>query len=102
MIALLLALALAGAPFPAPRTAAVTDRLKSDAGTVLVVDADRGELRAMTAAGVVTFRVGPGVPVLDSSGRPLPSLAALAARRAVRVWYVVEEGGARVLEIAAQ
>jgi len=99
MLETVIALAVAAAPFPAPRVAALTDRLKSDAGTVMLVDAR--ELRVMMAAGIVTFQVGPGVPVLDAAGHRLASPGALAAGQAVRVWYVVEDG-ARAVEVAAE
>lgn len=101
MPALLLALALAALPFPAPRLAPVTDRTKSDTGTVLSVDTPRAQLRVTTPAGVVTYRAGADVQVFDRAGKPVGSPAALAPGQKVRVWYVVEDG-AKALEIAVQ
>lgn len=101
MPALLLALALAAAPFPAPRHAPVTDRTRCDTGTVLSADAARGLLRVTTPAGVVTFQVGPEVPVLDRAGEPAGAASALARGRRVRVWYVVD-AGAQAQEIQVE
>ncbi|MGC3997341.1 MAG: hypothetical protein QM767_07490 [Anaeromyxobacter sp.] len=104
--ALTLALALAALPFPAPRQAPVTDRLRSDAGTVLRLDAERFRLQTvtfqvMTAAGIVTFRLAPDVPVLDRTGAPLGA-DALQAGRPVRVWFVLEDGGAKAVEVGLE
>jgi hypothetical protein len=68
---------------------------------VLIVDADRGALRLVTAAGLVTLRVASDVPIVAASGERVGSLAALAPGQAVRVWYVVEDG-ARAVEIGLE
>ena len=91
LIAALL-LAVAPLPFPAPRTVQVTERTKFDPGAVIAWDAAKTELRIQCVAGVVTFKVAAGVPVLDASGQPLGSPAALTAGQKVQVWYVVEHG----------
>jgi hypothetical protein len=100
-LALALALSLAAPPFPPPRLAPVSDRMKCDTGAVLSVDTARSELRVTTPAGLVTFRAGVDVQVLDRNGTPLGSVSKLAAGQAVRVYYVVEQG-ARALEIVAE
>jgi hypothetical protein len=99
VLALALALALASTPFPPPRVAPVTDRMKCDTGAVLSVDTARSELRITTPAGLVTFQAGIDVQVLDQQGRPLGSVSKLALGQQVRVYYVVEQG-ARALEVA--
>ncbi len=101
MKALLLALVLAAQPFPAPRLAPVTDRTKCDTGTVLSVEAARGQLRVTTAAGVVTYRIGGDVQVFDRAGKPLGAPSLLAAGQKIRIWYVLDDG-ARALEIAVR
>jgi len=103
MTALLVALLLAAPPlpFPAPRLAQVTDRTKFDPGTVLGYDAAKGELRVQCASGIMTFKAGPDVQLLDAAGLPLGPPSRLAAGQRVRIWYVVE-GGARALEIAVE
>jgi len=100
-LALALALALTAPPFPPPRFAAVSDRLKCDTGTVLSVDTARSELRVTTPAGLVTFKAGSDVQVLDRNGTPLGSVSKLAAGQALRVYYVVEQG-ARALEVVVE
>jgi phage baseplate assembly protein gpV len=101
MNALLVALLLAATPlpFPAPRVAQVNERTKFDLGTVVGYDAAKAELRVQCAAGVVTFKAGADVQVLDAAGLPLGTPSRLAAGQKVKVWYVVD-GGARAQEIA--
>jgi hypothetical protein len=101
MNALVLALALAASPFPPPRAASVTDRMKCDFSTVLSVDAAKGEVRGTTPAGIVTYKVGPGVQVLDAAGKPTGGAASLTVGQKVRIYYVVDDG-ARVVEIDAE
>ena len=101
MIALAAALLLAAQPFPPPRLAPLTDRTKSDVGVVVSVDAARGELKVKAPGGIVTFRAGGDVQVLDAAGKPIGATEALAAGQKVRVWYVVD-GGAKAVEIAVQ
>jgi hypothetical protein len=101
MNALVAALLLAASPFPAPRLAAVTDRTKCDAGVVVSTEAERGELRVRTAAGLLTVKAGGDVQVFDAAGKPAGSPAGHQAGQKVRVWYVVE-GGARAVEIALE
>ena len=102
LLAAALSLALAAPPekavFWPPRAAAVTEKLKCDYATVLVVAADKGELRGTTPAGVVTYRIGPGIPIIGRDGKPAPSLAALQAGDKVRVYYLVEDG-AKAVEV---
>jgi hypothetical protein len=101
MNALIAALLLAALPFPAPRLAPVTDATKFDAGVVVSSDATRGELRVKCVAGLVTFKIGPGVQVFDLAGKPIGGATALAAGQKVRIWYVVD-GGAKAQEIALE
>jgi hypothetical protein len=101
MNALVAALLLAASPFPAPRLATVTDRTKFDAGVVVAADAVKGELRVRCAAGLVTFKIGGDVQVVDAAGKPVGSSAVLVAGQKVQVWYQVD-GGARALEIAIE
>lgn len=98
-LALVLAQLLAALPFPAPRLAPVSDRLKHDAGTVISADTARGELHVRCAAGLVTFRVNAEVQLLDAAGRPAGAPLGLLPGQRVRLWYVVD-GGARALELA--
>ena len=98
MHALVLALALAALPYPAPRLAPATDRTKCDSGTVLAVDAARAEVRVATPAGVVTYKAGGDVQVFDKAGQPAGSPAKLAVGEKIRIYYVVD-GGARAVEI---
>jgi len=85
-------------PFWPPRAAAVTDKLKCDYATILVMSPEKGELRGTTPAGVVTYRIGPAVQAFDREGRPAAGAAGLKPGDKVRVYYVVDDG-ARVLEI---
>jgi hypothetical protein len=100
-LALALALALSAAPFAPPRLATMTDRTKCDTGTVLSIDAVRSELRVTTPAGVVTYRAGADVQVLDRDGKPLGPVSKLSVGQTVRVYYVVDDG-ARAVEIAEE
>lgn len=95
---LVLALALAGLPYPAPRIVQPTDRTKCDTGVVVAVDTARAELRVTTPAGLVTYRAGPDVQVMAKDGQPLGPVTKLSAGDHVRVYYVVEDG-ARAQEI---
>jgi hypothetical protein len=79
----------------------VSDRLKCDTGQVLSVDTARGELRVTTPAGLVTYKAGTDVQVLDRDGKPMGSVSKLAIGQAVRVYYVVEYG-AKALEVALE
>ncbi|MGB8931341.1 MAG: hypothetical protein WCC48_08875 [Anaeromyxobacteraceae bacterium] len=81
-----------GTSFPRPRLTPVTDRLKCDNGNVLSVDVTRGELRVTTPAGVVVYKAGGDVQVLDKSGAPVGGVGRLVAGQRVRVYYVVSEG----------
>jgi len=101
MNALVAALLLAALPFPAPRVAAVTDATKFDPGVVVSSDSAKAELRVKCAAGIVTFKVAPEVPVFDAAGKSLGSPAVLTAGQKVRIWYVVERG-ARAVEIGVE
>lgn len=101
MLALVAALVLSALPFPAPRVAQVTDRTKYDPGTVVSVEAAKGELKVRCAAGIVTFKAGADVQVFDAGGRPIGSAAVLQPGQRVRVWYVVD-GGAKAQEIAVE
>jgi hypothetical protein len=96
--ALLAAAALAASPFQPPRVLQATRDTKCDRGTVLHGDAARGELRVTTAAGVVTYRVGPELQAVGTDGKPSGAAVGLAAGTKVRVYYVVEDG-ARALEV---
>jgi hypothetical protein len=101
MTALFAALLVAALPFPAPRLVQVTDRTKYDPGTLVAVEAVKGEIQVRTAAGMVTFKVGPDVQVFDAAGKPIGAYTALQAGQKVRVWYVVD-AGARAQEIALE
>jgi hypothetical protein len=101
MNALVAALLLTALPFPAPRVATATDATKFDPGVVVSFDSARSELRVKCAAGIVTFKVAPEVPVLDAAGKSLGSPAVLTAGQKVRVWYVVDHG-AKVLEVGVE
>lgn len=90
--AVLLSALLGGTPFPQPRLTPVTDRLKCDYGKVLSVDAARGELAVMTAAGAVHYKAGGDVQVLDKAGNPLGGPSRLSPGQRVRVYYVVSDG----------
>lgn len=102
LVAAALALTLSAppqkAPFWPPRAAAVTDKLKCDYATILVMSPEKGELRGTTPAGVVTYRIGPAVQSFDREGRPAAGAASLKPGDKVRVYYVVDDG-ARALEI---
>jgi hypothetical protein len=97
-LALALAATLAALPYPAPRQLQPTKDTKCDAGSVLLVDGARGEMKVTTAAGVVTFRIGADVQAVDREGRPAGAASALAPGTRVRVYYVLD-GGPRVQEI---
>lgn len=100
-LAAALALALSAQPalpFPPPRLAPVTERLKCDTGTVLTVTFEKSQFQATTPAGVVTYRVGLETQVFDREGRPVGAVSRLAPGDKVRVYYLVEDG-ARVLEV---
>jgi len=101
LLAAILSLALAApaaAPFPPPRLAPVTEKLKCDTGTVLTVNWEKNQLQATTTAGVVGYRVGIDVQVFDREGRPVGAVSRLSPGDKVRVYYLVEDG-ARVLEV---
>lgn len=98
MLAQTAALLLAALPFPAPRMLQVTERTKYDPGTVQSVDAVKGEVKVLCAAGVVTFKAGADTQVFDKAGQPVGSASKLAAGQKVGVYYVVD-GGAKAQEI---
>jgi len=101
LLAAALSLALAAAPavpFPPPRLAPVTEKLKCDTGVVLTVNWEKNQLQATTPAGVVTYRAGIETQVFDREGRPAGTVSKLSPGDKVRVYYLVEDG-ARVLEI---
>jgi len=100
--ALSLSLALAAPgdklPYPAPRIAPVTDRLKCDFATILTVNWEKNVIQATTPAGVISYKAGMDAQVLDKQGQPLGAVSKLAPGDKVRIYYLVEDG-ARVLEI---
>ncbi|HSN91738.1 MAG TPA: hypothetical protein VLS93_10960 [Anaeromyxobacteraceae bacterium] len=100
-LALALAAVLSSTPFPPPRLAPASDRMKCDTGTVFAVDTARSELRVTTPAGMVTFKAGSDVQVVDRDGKPFGPVSKLAAGQAVRVYYLVEQG-AKALEVALE
>lgn len=87
-----LVLALAALPFPAPRVLQPTPATKCDRATVLLVDSAKGELKGTTAAGVVTYRIGPDVQVIDRDGKPAGAATGLAPGAKIRIYYVLEDG----------
>jgi len=99
--ALALTVALAALPYPAPRQLQPTKDTKCDWGSVLLVDAAKGELKATTAAGVVTFKLGADVNFLDRDGKPAGAATGVAQGTRVRVYYVLDDG-AKVQEIDAE
>lgn len=100
-LALALAAVLASTPFPPPRLAAPSDRMRCDTGTVFAVDTARSELRVTTPAGMVTFKAGSDVQVLDREGKPFGPVSKLSAGQAIRVYYQVEKG-AKALEVVLE
>jgi hypothetical protein len=98
LAALSLGLALAALPYPAPRQLQATNDTKCDTGAIVQVDAQRGEVRLSTRAGLVTYKVGAEVPVIGPDGKRAGSATALAAGTRVRVYYVLADG-AKVQEI---
>jgi hypothetical protein len=101
LLAAALSLSLAAAPalpYPAPRAAPVTEKLKCDMGSVLAVNGERGLLQVSTPAGVVTYRAGGDVQVFDRDGKPGGAVSGLTPGQKVRVYHLVEDG-ARALEV---
>lgn len=102
VLAAALSLALAAAPdkppYPAPRIAVVSDKLKCDFATILTVNWEKNTLQATTPAGVITYKAGMDAQVFDAQGRPIGAVSKLSPGDKVRVYYVVEDG-ARALEI---
>ncbi len=97
--ALALAAALAALPYPPPRgPLQPTNDTKCDWGPVLQVDAQKGELKVTTPAGLVTYKVGPDVQVFGKDGKPTGGLSTLAPGTRVRLSYVIADG-AKVPEI---
>ena len=84
--------ALTALPFPAPRVVEVTDQTKCDWGAVVSVNADASRLVVATAAGPVTFQIGPNVQVIGLDGKSIGTVAALKTGTKVRVYYVVDNG----------
>jgi hypothetical protein len=99
--ALALTVALSALPYAAPRQLQPTKDTKSDTGAVLLVDTAKGEMKVTTAAGVVTFRIGPDVQAFDKDGKPAGAATAIAPATQVRVYYVLD-GGPKVQEIDLQ
>ena len=98
----LLALALSALPYPAPRQLQANPPVtKCDRATVLLVDAAKGEMKGTTVAGVVTYKIGPDVPVFGKDGKPAGSWTALAQGTKLLVYYVIDDG-AKVQEIDLQ
>jgi hypothetical protein len=64
----------------------------------MLVDPAKGELKGTTAAGLVTYRIGPDVQVIDRDGKPAGAATGLGQGARIRVYYVLD-GGARVQEI---
>lgn len=89
---------LTALPFPTPKAVEVTDQTKCDWGALVSVNAEASRLVVATAAGPVTFQVGPNVQVIGADGKSLGSVAALRTGQKVRVYYVVANG-ARLSEI---
>ncbi len=85
-------------PYPAPRIAPVSDRLKCDFATILTVNAEKGLLQATTPAGVITYKAGMDAQVFDKAGKPAGAFTRLSPGDKVRIYYLVEDG-ARALEI---
>jgi len=79
-------------PFPAPKVVEATDQMKCDWGTVASLDERAAKLIVVTAAGPVTFKAGPNVPVIGADGKSLGSVSALKPGQHVRVYYVVDNG----------
>ena len=107
LVAAALALALAAppdkapyppTPYPPPKVVPYTEKLKCDTGTVLTVSWEKNQMQATTPAGVVTYKVGLDVQVLDKQGRPLGAVSKLTPGDKVRVYYFVDDG-AKVQEI---
>jgi hypothetical protein len=98
LAALAVGLALAGLPYPAPRQLQPTNDTKCDWGPVVQVDAQRGELKVQTAAGLATYKVAPDVQVIGREGKPVGAASTLAPGTRVRVYYVLAEG-AKVQEL---
>jgi hypothetical protein len=97
--ALALALALVALPYQAPRgPLQPTNDTKCDWGPVVQVDAQKGELKMMTPAGLVTYKVAGDVQVFGKDGKPSGPVSALAPGTRVRIYYVID-AGARVQEI---
>ena len=102
LVASALALALSALPYPAPRQIQANPPVtKCDRAAVLLVDGAKGEMKGTTAAGVVTYKVGPDVPVLGKDGKPAGAWTALAPGTKLLVYYVVDDG-AKVQEIDLQ
>lgn len=85
-------------PFPPPRIAPYSEKLKCDYGSVLTVSWEKNQLQASTPAGVVTYKAGIDVQVFDKEGRPLGAISKLAPGDKVRVYYLIDDG-AKALEI---
>lgn len=97
-----LALALSALPYPAPRQIQANPPVtKCDRATVLLVDAAKGEMKGTTVAGVVTYKIGPDVPVLGKDAKPAGPWTALAQGTRLLVYYVIDDG-AKVQEIDLQ
>jgi hypothetical protein len=96
--AFVLAFALAGLPYPAPRVIQPTNDTKCDWGPVLQVDAKKGELKVTTPAGIVTYKFQPDAQVIGKDGKSTGPAASLAPGTRVRIYYLIQDG-AKVQEI---
>ncbi len=88
-VALLIITAL---PFPAPKVTQANDQTKCDWGTVTSVEEQGAKLIVATAAGPVTFLIGPNVQVIGLDGKPIGGVTALKPGQHVRVYYIVDRG----------
>ena len=89
-------------PYPAPHSfQANPPTTKCDRATLVLVDAEKGEMKGMTKAGLVTYKIGPDVQVFDKEGKPAGAASALTPGTAVLVYYVVDDG-AKVQEVDLQ
>jgi len=85
-------LSMFAAAFPTPKSMPDTPDLKSDKATIESVDSSKTEIRGRTAAGTVTYKVVPEVPIYGLDGNPAGSPAELKVGQAIRLYYVVDKG----------
>jgi hypothetical protein len=98
-VALVASLVASQLPYPPPRSAAVTDKLKCDTGSVVAWDEKQSKLKVITPAGPIAYRAAADVQVFDKAGKPWGTVARLAAGLRVRVYYLLLEDGPRVAEV---